>query len=257
MSIFYFIIFGVLGLLWGSFINAYVWRVYTNRSITMARSMCPECEVLIRWYHNVPVISFVVLRAKCFDCKKPISWQYPIVEAVTAGLFMFVYYYHGLSLVVTTPFVRDLFLVFLLIIIFLYDLKYQLILDRTTLLIAPILFVLSILFGWHTWQFMLLAAVVGGGFFLVQFLISKGKWIGGGDIRLGLLMGIILGWPGILLALFLSYVGGAIISVVLLATKKVNMKTAIPFGVYLTLATFFTMFYGEGIIEWYLGVVGF
>ena len=257
MTIFYFIVFGVLGLMFGSFINAYVWRVNEKKSIAMARSMCPECKVLIRWYHNIPVMSFIILRAKCFDCKKPISWQYPIVEVVTALLFMFVYYYHGLSLDVTAAFVRDLFLVFLLVIIFLYDLKYQLILDRTTLFVVPILFVVSLIFGWHTWQSMLLAGVIGAGFFLAQFVVSKGKWIGGGDIRLGLLMGIILGWPGILVALFLSYVGGAIISVGLLLTKKVTMKTAIPFGVYLTLATFVTMFYGERIFSWYVSLIKF
>ena len=106
---------------------------------------------------------------------------------------------------------------------------------------------------WNRWDSMLLAAFVASGFFFLQFVISKGRWIGGGDIRLGLLMGVILGWPNILVALMLAYVLGAVVGLLLVATRKADMKSAVPFGTFLTVATVVAMFYGNRIVEWYLG----
>ena len=102
---------------------------------------------------------------------------------------------------------------------------------------------------------MLIGAIIGSGFFFLQYIISKGKWIGGGDVRLGFLMGIILGWPNILFGLFMSYILGAIAGLFLIIKNKRNIKSEVPFGTYLTLGTFIAMFWGEKIVGWYLGLL--
>jgi len=126
--------------------------------------------------------------------------------------------------------------------------------DSITLGSAGILFVLSLFLN-TSWLSMLLGAVIGGGFFLLQFVVSKGKWIGGGDIRIGILMGILLGWKLLLLALWLAYIIGGIFSIILVLTKKKGMKTEVAFGTYLSVATFVTMFFGSQILNWYLRLI--
>jgi len=102
---------------------------------------------------------------------------------------------------------------------------------------------------------MLIGAAIGGGFFLAQFILSRGKWIGGGDIRLGVFMGVILGWQLTLVALFLAYIVGAIISVGLIAAKKKTLASKVPFGTYLTVTTFVSMFWGSQILNWYIHLI--
>ena len=103
----------------------------------------------------------------------------------------------------------------------------------------------------------LVSALIAGGFFLLQFLVSKGKWIGGGDIRLGILMGLMLGWPNVLVALFLSYILGSIIGIILILSKKATMKSQIPFGTFLTASTFIALLWGEWILNKYLSLTLF
>ena len=152
-----------------------------------------------------------------------------------------------------------IFAVFLTII-FLYDFKYYLILDKVSIPAIVIALALNVTINLISTQHSvfnylgqyLLAGAVCGGFFLLQFLISKGKCIGGGDIRLGFLMGIMLGWPHVLAAIFLAYIGGSIIGLALIAARQASMKSQIPFGTFLTISTFVVLLWGSGIIEWYL-----
>jgi len=140
----------------------------------------------------------------------------------------------------------------LLLFIFLYDVKHELILDKITVPAIAIVFVVSWWMGYIPVTSLLAGAGVGGGFFLLQFVVSKGKWIGGGDIRLGVLMGVMLGVSGTLASLLLSYVGGAIIALGLICAKKATVKSHIPFGTFLTAATYAILLYGNEIISWYL-----
>ncbi|MCX6800461.1 MAG: prepilin peptidase [Candidatus Falkowbacteria bacterium] len=261
----------IVGLSIGSFLNCYLWRMHSNKKLS-GRSMCPQCKNTIAWYDNIPVISFLILMAKCRHCKKPISWQYPIVELVTGLLFflafifeiqkltraytadvsafvnLFLNYQLGLILV------RDFFLIAVLIVIFIYDLKWYLILDRVTLPACVIIFALNLLTG-SSWSSLVLSGIIGSSFFLIQFIVSNGKWIGGGDIRLGLLMGLALGWPNTLVALFIAYISGSIIGVGLLVWGKKKMDSAVPFGVFLTVGTLVAFFHGTAIVAWYLGLL--
>ena len=258
LQIFISIMIAFLGLSFGSFMNCLIWRIHSGLPIN-GRSMCPKCKKKITWYDNIPVLSYILLKAKCRHCKKSISLQYPIVEFVTAALFFLVFtmttqstpqdllYTSNFWLLVTT----QLFTLCVLVVIFLYDLKWYLILDIVTMPSIVVIFILNLLTG-VSWYAMLISGIIGGSFFLIQFIISKGRWIGGGDIRLGFLMGIILGWPNILVALFIAYILGSIIGVGLIVIKKKKMDSQVPFGVFLTSATLVTMLWGQEILTWYL-----
>jgi prepilin signal peptidase PulO-like enzyme (type II secretory pathway) len=156
------------------------------------------------------------------------------------------------------------FIISALITIFLFDLKYSLIPDKISLpaialaLIFQIFFWLDgempFLLGLKNLSFVIISAIIGGSWFAIQYFFSQGRWVGGGDIRLGILMGLILPWPHIFTALFLSYIMGALVSAPLLIFKKKTMKSEIPFGVFLVPATLLVMFWGEKIVNWYLNL---
>ncbi|KKR32595.1 MAG: Prepilin peptidase [Candidatus Falkowbacteria bacterium GW2011_GWF2_39_8] len=150
-----------------------------------------------------------------------------------------------------------------MMIIFIYDLRWYLILDIVTLPSIIIVLLLNIIIGHLTadasanfyWQQLLISGIIGGGFFLLQFIISNGRWIGGGDIRLGLLMGVALGWPNILVALFLAYICGAVIGIGLILAGRKKWGSEIPFGIFLSVSTLVTLFFGNQILTWYLNIL--
>lgn len=253
ISIFFF------GLIIGSFLNALIYRMHENVSM-MGRSFCPQCKHQIAWYDNVPVFSFLFLGGECRYCKKKISWQYPLVELTTGALFALAFYLNSTDLFLLTfnfqllTFLRDLFFISIMIIVFIYDLKWFLILDRITLPAMGIIFLLNIILG-YSWVNLFFGALFGGGFFLFQFLVSRGRWIGGGDIRLGLLMGLMFSWPMILVATFLAYLIGSVISVFLLIFGKKKWDSQVPLGIFLTTSSIFTLFWGSQILSWYLNLI--
>ncbi|MFA5076464.1 MAG: prepilin peptidase [Patescibacteria group bacterium] len=241
------IIFFILGLIFGSFINALIWRFFVNKSIFAKHSICPHCHQPLAFWDLVPILSFLALRARCRYCRQKISWQYPLVELVTAVVFVLVYRQWGLSYQTFFYSVISLFL----IIIFIYDLKYYLILDRVVWPAIILSLIFNLIIGYSFWS-LILGGIIVAGFFSLQFIISRGRWIGGGDIRLGFLIGVILGWPQVLIALILAYVTGAIVGVMLILSKNKSWSSAIPFGTFLTSSTFFCLFYGQAILNWYL-----
>jgi prepilin signal peptidase PulO-like enzyme (type II secretory pathway) len=259
-----YILFFIFGALFGSFINALVYRLHQGLNFVNARSMCPKCKHTLSWYELVPVFSFVWQKGKCRHCRKTISWQYPLVEVLTGGLFVLVFLSQLPTGVLLAPSLQEIvklvglliFTIFL-IIIFLYDFKYYLILDKITLPAMALAFVWQLVlnFSWQHMLTVLVAASVGGGFFLLQYVVSKGKWIGGGDIRLGFLMGLILAWPGILVALMLAYIIGAVFAIGMLLLKKKRWGSQIPFGTFLSLGTFIALLYSQELINWYISLL--
>ena len=138
--------------------------------------------------------------------------------------------------------------------IFSYDLRWNLILDRVTLPACLIVFILNLALG-VSWLNLIVSAAIGSSFFLIQFLISRGKWIGGGDIRLGLLMGFSLGQPShLILAIIMAYFIGSVIGLSLIISQKKKWNSEIPLGVFLSSATVLTVFWGDEIVNWYLGL---
>lgn len=149
------------------------------------------------------------------------------------------------------------FVIAVMIVIFVYDLKYSLILDKVVYPAAVVAFLtIPLIYGeaslGHSLSFAILASAVGGGFFLLQYLLSGGKWIGGGDVKMGFLMGLILDIKGLLVALFFSYVIGALVGLGLIAAGKKTIKSQIPFGTFLAIGTIIAMFWGGEILKWYL-----
>lgn len=257
----------IFGLCVGSFINALIYRLKTGKGIVKERSMCPKCGHVLAWYDLAPVISWLILRAKCRYCKKKISWEYPVVEVITGVLFVLVYLKiqelgnQELFNCSVVQLLMYLMFTAILIIIFIYDLKYYLILDKVSIpamIIVILLQVFKINYDQLpivNYQLLIFSAIIGGGFFLIQYLISRGKWIGGGDIRLGILMGLMLSWPKILVALFLSYILGSIVCLPLVFLKKKRISSEVPFGTFLTVGTFITLLWGSKLLDWYLGLL--
>jgi len=137
-----------------------------------------------------------------------------------------------------------------LLVMFVYDLKYQLILDRVSVPAMAVALLFSVLLH-RPFLSILLGAILGAGLFLVQYVVSKGRWIGGGDIRLGVVLGLALGWPLTAVALVVAYLTGAAVALVLIASRRSSWSSVVPFGTFLSLAAFITMLRGDGILYWY------
>lgn len=245
-----FIFIFLYGLIIGSFLNVVISRLGTTKSVLFGRSYCPNCNKQIVWYDNIPIFSYLFLRSKCRKCRKKISIQYILVELGTAIIFSWFYFLFGLS----AQFIIYIVFASFLIVIFVYDLLHYLILDRVS--IPAIIFA----FGGNLYlgvglTNLIIAGMLGGGFFALQYFISKGRWVGGGDIRLGALMGMMLGWQLLLVALFIAYIVGSIIGLVLIAQKKKSMSSQVPFGPFLVFATFITLIHGQVILSWYLRIL--
>lgn len=243
---------GLAGLCVGSLLNVIVLRTRAGRSFVSDRSACPSCDVTIAAYDLVPLVSFVVLSGRCRACAAPISVQYPLVECLTGVLFFLAFLVRG----PTWLFARDILFFLPLLLVFLYDLRYMEIPDRFT---VP---AMMVAFGMNLWlgvalQTLLVGALAAGGFFLLQFLFSRGRWIGSGDIRLGVVMGLMLGLANSVAALFVSYLLGAAFGLFLIAMRRADGKTAVPFGTFLSAATVIVLLWGEPIVAWYLGFIGF
>jgi len=247
----------IFGLFVGSFLNVVIYRLHRGESFITGHSKCLFCQHRLAPKDLVPLFSYIFLRGRCRYCQHKISPQYFWVELVTALAFCLVFsrIFPGGDLVLLTAFqawkvITWWIFVSFLIIIFVYDLRYYLILDEVVLPAIVIAFVANLLLG-YSFLNLLFAAVVGGGFFLLQFMISNGRWIGGGDIRLGVLMGVMLGWINILTALFIAYIIGSVIALLLIADKRKGWSDKIPFGTFLSIATLVTLLYGPAIVEKY------
>jgi len=196
----------------------------------------------------IPVLSFLFLRGKCRYCQKKISWQYPLAELGTAVVFFLASFFSSDCLSLAYYLVASSFL----IVVFIYDLKHYLIPDKV---IYPAILV-SLVFIF-TKQFslfvpFLLSALGAALFFGLIILVSRGKWLGWGDVKLAIFMGLLLGWPKIVLALFLANFLGAMIGIGLVLSRRKSFKSEVPFGPFLVAGTLISLFWGEQIINWYL-----
>lgn len=250
----------LLGLAVGSFLNVVIGRLRSGESGWRSRSRCPECHAVLKPSELVPLLSFVVLRGKCAHCSKPISWQYPVVEFSVMALSVTVFGVHGGTAGLLggelLPMVRDWIFVAGLVVVFVIDLLDMVVFDSVTLPMAAAAFILNLLGGASALN-LLSAAAIGAGFFLFQHLVSRGRWIGGGDIRIGLMMGCMLGFPGVILALFLAYIGGALVALAMLATGKAKWSGQMAFGTFLSAATAAVLFFGPHVLAWYASALAF
>ncbi len=246
----------LLGLAWGSFLNVVICRIDNLRSIFRQRSHCPYCQSPIRWYDNIPLLSFVILRGRCRDCGKRISWQYPLVELVTAILFWLIWRNFGISwlaLILALYFSA-------LLVIAVYDLKTMLVVSEFAYLaiaLAVIYQLVQVLTGRVVfsgeWLGMwLLGMAILGGIPAILVFYSREKWMGIGDILVGVTAGTILGGKLSLVALALAFVIGALVALALVAGQIKKFKDKIAFAPFLILGTLIAFFWGEFLLNWYL-----
>lgn len=263
MDAFFVAIVFVFGLIFGSFLNVVIFRLHTKDSIVKARSKCLFCSHQLAWHDLFPVLSFLFLRGKCRYCRKKISWQYPLVEVaagiVSVALFMHIFAAYDFAAINILRFIFLMFIFFSLIVIFVFDLRHYIIPDEVVFPAIGASFLLLLLNTWsgagfNTYLFLdyLGAAALASGFFLFLIWITKGEGMGGGDVKLGFLLGLILGLSQTFLALFIAFVSGAIVGLVMIMLHKKKMKSALPFGPFLILGFLVSYFWGSEIMKWYL-----
>ena len=238
----------LFGLVVGSFLNVVIGRLPAGRSIVHPRSACPGCGAFIRWYDNVPVLSWLWLGARCRSCHAPISWRYPAVELLTAVLFALAAHRLGPALDLAPA----LLLLAALIAITGIDLDHQIIPDVITLPGVVVGAALSIAIHPDGWLNTVFGVLVGGGLFFVIILASGGG-MGGGDMKLGAMMGAFLGWKLVLLAILLGVFAGGGVAIALLASGRKDRKDPVPFGPFLALGAIVSLLWGNGLLAWYLG----
>jgi leader peptidase (prepilin peptidase) / N-methyltransferase len=282
MPTFFFSAIFFLGLFVGSFLNVIIYRLYSGEQFLRGRSHCPHCGHTLSWYELVPVISFIMQGAKCRACAKPISWQYPFVELATGVLFAFATWHvaaqidlFSQSVFYLLSSIFYLLVISGLIVIFVYDFKHYIIPDSILIVLIagtclaliggildlPVFLHLGEGAGFAGSLENMLNGIVSGicaslPFFAISIL-SKGMWMGLGDGKFAFFMGMLLGMPYAFVALFLAIWLGAIIGVALIIAGKKGLKSEVPFGPFLIIGTFFALFWGNDIWNFYLQLVGF
>jgi len=274
-----YVIAGVFGAIIGSFLNVVIHRVPLEESIVFPNSRCPSCGAVIAFYDNIPVLSYVLLRAKCRQCKEHISFRYPAVELLTAALFIAVAWHDGLS--AALPF--DLVFVSALLALVFIDAQHMLLPNVITYpgivfaLVARVAIPLltgtphfddipslshGALAGMPLWVVSLAGALIGaliggGSLWLMGWTWEKLRGIeamGLGDVKMMFMVGAYLGWRLTILTIFVGVLGGSVIGILLMARQRErNMQMLLPFGVFLGLGGIAALLFGAPIVEWYAG----
>lgn len=251
----------ILGAIIGSFLNVCIYRVPRNESVVRPASRCTSCGRPIRFYDNIPVLSYIFLRGKCRYCKTNLSLRYPLIELLNAVLYVLVLRRFGTE----SPWILGVYLVFVsvLVVIFFIDLDYQIIPNSLTLPGIPLSLVLGSTILPDPFSGNELLGVkgsltgfaAGGGFFYAVAMLGKAVFkkdaMGGGDIKMMAMVGGLLGWKGVILTTFMGSLFGSVTGVTLILLKGREWGSRIPFGPYLAMGALITLFWGRDILQWY------
>jgi len=264
----------ILGLIVGSFLNAFYLRRLSGKKISMGgRSFCPKCNHKLGAKDLVPLISYIILQGRCRYCKAEISVQYPLVEISTSILFALVFYiifrnqfFAGItvneSIYLALKTIFWFYVVAVLVLITISDIKEMIIPDEVIYpaIIFAFLYAITMPFFGNSVTSAIslvgknvLGAFFAGLFFYTMILVSGGKWMGGGDVKLAFFAGLILGWVNVIVALFLAFISGSIYGLLVVALGKRKMAEAIPFGPFIVFGIFVAFAFGLEIIKWYSG----
>ncbi len=237
----------MIGAMLGSFASLIIWRLhYDEPGILQGRSRCPKCKKTLQVKNLIPIFSWAFQRGKCSHCAKKIPLFYPIIELIFAGtFFLFASKFYG-----TDFFIPLILAVFFLLVLFFYDVLFSEVDDRIAL---PAIVLAG---GWAffrelPFQDFLIGGGIGFAFYWLQHFLSRGRWVGAGDFRLGALMGFLLGWKLLILALFAAYLIGMVVAIYFLVFKNYTRKSALPMGAFLMPATLMFLYDGQRIWEWY------
>ena len=243
---------GLLGLCIGSFLNVVIYRLPLRQSLATPPSRCRKCGYSLRWFDNIPVLSWVLLRGRCRMCAVSVSWQYPLVELITGALFVIVVWQTPVGPLLFSR----LILVSILIALFGIDLEHQILPNSITLPGVAIGLLLSLIAP-PGWKDALLGALLGAGVLYgiaaAYYWWRREEGMGMGDVKMLAMIGAFLGWKAVLVTLVLSSFSGALIGVILLSAQRGGMKFALPFGTFLAIGTLIAMFAGEPLVAWYAG----
>lgn len=249
-----FLIF-IFGLCIGSFLNVCIYRLPKSKSIVHPRSMCPNCGALIRSYDNIPILSYLALRGKCRHCETSISFRYPVIELMSGIFAVGVFLKYGLTFEAVIYYA---FVAALLVITFI-DIDHQIIPDVITLPGIPIFFAASFALPEITVVESILGILIGGGSLFsiawLYHLLTQKEGMGGGDIKLLAMMGAIIGWQGVLFAIFVASAVGTVSGMLLMLKNRKTMKLAIPFGPFLSIGGTAYILFGPQLIAWYFNLL--
>ena len=245
----------ILGSVIGSFLNVCIYRIPAGESIVFPGSRCPHCGTEIRWYQNIPILSYLLLRGRCAACGVSISLRYPLIEALTGGVFLLIAWRFGLQSFVPLLWI----LAAALVVITFIDFDHQIIPDVISLPGIVIGFLASFAIPWVSWSASLLGILAGGGsLYLVAViyeLLTKKEGMGGGDVKLLAMIGAWLGWNAVFPVIFFSSLLGTLVGVPLMLIKRADGKLAIPFGPFLALGALLYLLWGPLLIRWYLNLL--
>jgi leader peptidase (prepilin peptidase)/N-methyltransferase len=236
----------------GSFLNVVIYRLPLGQSIVSPPSRCPQCGYRLKWYDNLPIFGWLLLGGRCRNCKNPISIQYPLVELITALLFVLVVWATPLGPLM----VSRLLFVCILIALFGIDLEHQILPNSITLpgIVAGVLMSFIAPPGWRD---ALLGVLLGAGILYAiagaYYLWRREEGLGMGDVKMLAMIGAFLGWKAVLVTMVLSSFSGAVIGLALIAAQRGGMKLALPFGTFLALGALVAMFAGAPLVTWYAG----
>ncbi len=244
----------LLGAVVGSFLNVCICRLPEEKSVVTPPSACPSCGEGIRWYDNIPILSWLLLRARCRHCGEPISWRYPLVEGVNGLLTLALFAKYGPTL----PFLALFILSSSLVAITFIDLDHQIIPDCISLPGILVGFAFSFFLPWSGWFNSLAGILLGGGSLLLvawgyEKLTGK-EGMGGGDIKLLAMMGAFLGWRSVPFIVFAASLVGSVVGVTAMVIQKKDGKLAIPFGPFLAFGAMLYIFCGRQLITWYFSI---
>lgn len=247
----YFFMF-LLGAILGSFANVVIYRMPRGESVVKPRSHCFQCKKMVKWYDNIPILSWFILRGKCRHCQANFSFRYPLVEFITGVLFVLSFEYAGGF---TWTLLEYLLFVFPIVICTFIDLDHMILPDEFTLSGIVIALVGAWLNPQREFLEALLGMLMGGGFLwgiaIVYYLVTKTEGMGGGDIKLLAWIGALIGWKGIPFVIMISAIIGSVVGILASRKSSTGLKTVIPFGPFLALAALIYLFGGESIALWY------
>jgi leader peptidase (prepilin peptidase)/N-methyltransferase len=238
----------VFGLIIGSFLNVVIYRLPRHESLVRPGSHCPGCDVAIRWYDNVPLVSWLLLGGKCRSCKNRISLRYPLVELFTGASFGLAGWRFGVSWAALLAW----FIVAILVCLAFIDIDHMIIPNVIVLPGAAVGLGASIALHPDRWWLYLASAAGAATFCFLLAVLWPGGGMGGGDVTMALFVGGVLGYPAVLVGFFLAFLLGTLVGLYILIVLKKSRKTRVPFGPFLSLGTYVALFAGEQIVRGYL-----
>jgi leader peptidase (prepilin peptidase) / N-methyltransferase len=248
------IFFFLFGLVFGSFYNVLIDRMPNGENIWKGRSHCDHCKRTLNWYELIPLFSFLLQNGKSICCHKRLSWQYPLIEFITGLLFIYAYL---IGFGNPWQIFSNIIILSAFLVNFIVDLKYQILLDSMIIAVgigAIIRLAIASLFITQ-WIPFILSGIGACVFFFILWLGTRGRGMGFGDVKLSLVLGLLLGYPGIIYALYIAFLTGAVFGVILVIAGIKKLKSHVAFGPFLIAGSIISLQFGANLSSWLKGII--